>query len=121
MSAVIDFEVADSYTGNDKEFLKECLGDLIKDAERCTGLIEAGMAEKDFKKIKDAAHEIKGCSSYLGCNRLREASLAVEQVAKTGMLPETTDYDALLKEEIGLIAAFKNCIEEVRAEINTIS
>lgn len=117
MSVIIDFKIASEYTGGEKDFLRECLEDLVRDAEKSGDQIAAGMSEKDFKKIKDAAHLIKGCSSYLGCHRLRDASFAVEQVAKTGMASDSADHDALVKEEVGLLEVYKSCIEEVRAEI----
>lgn len=81
---VIDWDEAMEQCGDDEEFLKELLSDLRGEIEAQIVKIEEALQpvnDQSFLPIMRASHVIKGASSNLMCQQLRETATNLEQTA----------------------------------------
>merc|ERR1711966_195772 len=67
--------------GDDEEFLRELLSDLRGEIDE---VLKKKMDDQAFLLIMRASHVIKGASSNLMCQQLREGSTNLEQAAAVG-------------------------------------
>ena len=86
MSAkVIDWEYAESQTGGDLSFLEEVLNDLLQEAAQTEVELQNGIKARDFELVRNTAHRIKGSASYLACDALKNVSLDLQNLGKSGL------------------------------------
>jgi len=83
---VIDWTEAMEQCGDDEDFLRELLSDLRGeiDAQIVTidGVLkENAVNDQSFLQVMRASHVIKGASSNLMCQKLREGATELEQAA----------------------------------------
>ncbi len=67
---------------DDKELLLELLDIYQEDFVIKRGALADGIAKKDFNKIKEAAHSMKGSSGNISAKRLYATCLQLEAQAK---------------------------------------
>mmetsp|Transcript_24592 Transcript_24592/g.51791 ORF Transcript_24592/g.51791 Transcript_24592/m.51791 type:complete len:139 (+) Transcript_24592:153-569(+) len=84
-SHVIDWVEAMEQCGDDEEFLRELLSDLRGEVdaqmERIDDVLKNALDDQSFLLIMRASHVIKGASSNLMCQQLRDTSTSLEQTA----------------------------------------
>jgi len=84
-SHVIDWTEAMEQCGDDEEFLEELLSDLRGEIDeqivKIDAVLKKKMDDQAFLLIMRASHVIKGASSNLMCQHLREGSTNLEQAA----------------------------------------
>lgn len=84
-SHVIDWTEAMEQCGDDEEFLRELLGDLRGEIDtqivKVDEVLKKPMNDQSFLLIMRASHVIKGASSNLMCQQLREGATNLEQAA----------------------------------------
>mmetsp|Transcript_18372 Transcript_18372/g.42858 ORF Transcript_18372/g.42858 Transcript_18372/m.42858 type:complete len:138 (+) Transcript_18372:313-726(+) len=84
-SHVIDWTEAMEQCGDDEEFLRELLSDLRGEIDeqivKMDEVLRNPLNDQSFLLIMRASHVIKGASSNLMCQQLREASTNLEQSA----------------------------------------
>lgn len=114
---VIDWKEAINQVDNDHNFLQEILHDLITEAKEAENEIFQGLQEQNFLKVKNAAHRIKGSSSYLHCEKLQDVSLRLQDSGADAILHPTP---LLLKDINMLCNEFKECLNELITEVETI-
>ena len=83
---VIDWEEAMEQCGDDDEFLRELLSDLRGEVDAQVVKInevlsQSTLNDQSFLLIMRASHVIKGASSNLMCQELRECATNLEQAA----------------------------------------
>ena len=82
----LDLELALSRLGGDLELLHEIAQLFLSDSERMLREIANAVSARDAKALDRAAHTLKGCVSNFGAQRLYDASLALERMARSGDL-----------------------------------
>ena len=83
---VICWESAMSQVCDDVDFLNEVLADLIVEIQTAQNDIENAIANGDFETTMRAAHSVKGSTSYLRCEILRDLSFKLQLLGKNGLL-----------------------------------
>lgn len=87
-SHVIDWTEAMEQCGDDEDFLRELLSDLRGEIDaqivKMDEVLKNPINEQSFLHIMRASHVIKGASSNLMCQELRETSTNLEQSAAVG-------------------------------------
>lgn len=85
---IIDLKDVLDRVQDDKELLLELLDIYIEDfISKRTALKEA-IATKDFTKIKEVAHSMKGASGNISAKRMYESCLKLEQLARANSTDE---------------------------------
>ncbi|MBF0489749.1 MAG: Hpt domain-containing protein [Candidatus Omnitrophica bacterium] len=79
---------------DDKELLLELLDIYQEDFVLKREALATAIASKDFVKIKEVAHSMKGASGNISAKRLYATCLQMEQAAKEG---NATSMEELLK------------------------
>uniref|UniRef100_A0A7S0GHA3 HPt domain-containing protein n=1 Tax=Proboscia inermis TaxID=420281 RepID=A0A7S0GHA3_9STRA len=90
-AGVIDWDEAMEQCGGDEEFLEELLVDLKEEVGGQIEKMENALSEKGDGyqlKVQRASHVIKGASSNLFCEALRDTSTTLEQDAAKGKSDE---------------------------------
>ncbi|KAL7542923.1 hypothetical protein ACHAXR_012219 [Thalassiosira sp. AJA248-18] len=84
-SHVIDWTEAMEQCGDDEEFLRELLSDLRGEIDeqivKIDEVLKHTMNDQSFLLIMRASHVIKGASSNLMCQQLRDTATNLEQSA----------------------------------------
>lgn len=84
-SDVIDWTEAMEQCGDDEEFLRELLSDLRGEIDaqivKIDEVLKNATNDKSFLLIMRASHVIKGASSNLMCQQLRDTATNLEQAA----------------------------------------
>ena len=77
-SKVICWESAMTQVCDDQDFLNEVLTDLKSEVEAAQSDIQNYLNSEDFDGLMKAAHRVKGTTSYLCCEKLRDLSLQLQ-------------------------------------------
>ena len=115
---VICWESAMSQVCDDVDFLNEVLADLIVEIETAQNDIENAIANGDFETTMRAAHSVKGSTSYLRCEILRDLSFKLQLLGKNGLLLNANSQ--LSGSPSTQIIEFPNNIEENWDKIRTL-
>lgn len=99
--------------GGDRDFLLECLDDLILEARTSEQQIEDAIKAIDFKGVKTAAHKIKGSAAYLFCKPLEEVCAQVNVVSVEGIKSGVGMHNIEI-----LFQLYSRFLNEVEAELN---
>ena len=96
---VIDWEEAMEQCGDDEDFLRELLADLRGEVDaqvvKINEVLSAPLNDQSFLLIMRASHVIKGASSNLMCQQVREGSTSLEQAAAVANDISVEDKGAL--------------------------
>jgi HPt (histidine-containing phosphotransfer) domain-containing protein len=117
---IIDWDEALSSAGGNKQFLKEVLDDLLKEAEAAESDIVAGIEKTDFNQIMKAAHRMGGSASYFCCEGIMDSANKLKHLAQDGAKPEgaSRDKPAILADILVENSAFAAAIQALRDEVN---
>jgi HPt (histidine-containing phosphotransfer) domain-containing protein len=114
---VIDWDAAMATAGDNVDFLKELIADLLNEARTAEEEIGEAIKEKNYTVIMRAAHKFGGTCSYFCC----ECTLDICQKFKTaghdGMKGSDTPED-LRKKFDELFIQFVNCLNVLREQID---
>eukprot|EP01006_Ploeotia_vitrea_P015611 TRINITY_DN45290_c0_g1_i2.p1 TRINITY_DN45290_c0_g1~~TRINITY_DN45290_c0_g1_i2.p1 ORF type:complete len:133 (-),score=11.92 TRINITY_DN45290_c0_g1_i2:166-564(-) len=115
---IINWEEAKVQVGDDEEFLKEVLADLISESESGIQDITSAIEAKDFEKVMKSSHKIKGSTSYLCCEITNNIARNMEY-ASAAAFKKTTDLSSedSWKKINELFDTFKVAFEELKKEI----
>mmetsp|Transcript_33283 Transcript_33283/g.48167 ORF Transcript_33283/g.48167 Transcript_33283/m.48167 type:complete len:126 (+) Transcript_33283:58-435(+) len=115
---IIKWQEALEQTGNDAEFLKEVLDDLILEADEAQEAMAGCISIGNFEGIKTAAHKIKGSASYLCCEALREVSLLLQDLGHAGMNAQESAQKQLMNTVIEKFNLYKKHLIDLKLEIS---
>ncbi|WP_290660018.1 ATP-binding protein [Ignavibacterium sp.] len=82
-SSLFDFERLNQVSLGDKEFEKDLLGDYFKDVEIKLETLKEFVLQRNFKKIQELAHTLKGSSYSVGARAIGDEALGIELSAKS--------------------------------------
>ncbi|MCK4305125.1 MAG: response regulator, partial [Candidatus Eisenbacteria sp.] len=103
----VDLAVALEATNGDKELLLEAVKLFLeRDYPRHLEGLREGLAQRDARAIKRAAHGIKGVVDSFGGRAARDAALCLETIGRKGDLDGAQSALAALEAEIERFAAF---------------
>lgn len=127
---VIVWAKASEICGDDEDFLREVLADLLAESEVAQGSMENSIAKLDsaedktiiateFLAINRAAHQVDGGASYLFCEKLIHASKSLVKLAHED---NTKDLDAparlrVIDEIKAYFVEFKQARNEIAEEV----
>lgn len=97
---VIDLSCLEEYTDGDPDAIRELVEVFHETASEALGLLEENICEGENTAWSDAAHKLKGASSYLGAEKLRSLCADAQEM-KTGRLEERADLYQRIKESYG--------------------
>eukprot|EP00978_Attheya_sp_CCMP212_P003727 scaffold7912_cov49-Attheya_sp.AAC.5 len=112
----IDWPMAMEQCGDDEEFLRELLSDLRHEIDTQWHKIDAAVEKAEgisFMDIKRSAHVIKGASSNLMCEPLRNAAADLEKAASLGYDAHKSKSNMERTEDLDLDPEWKNVKELV--------
>ncbi len=89
-AVIFDETAALTYTGGDRELLKEVIDLFRKDSPRSMRRIERALHRRDGDALRMAAHALKGAIATVGSSAGRETALELEMMAKSGKFAEAT-------------------------------
>lgn len=81
----------------DDDILKEIVRQFLDDLGPLLEAIEQGFLAKDFARLADAAHTLKGGAAQFGLLQVEEAARRLEKGAKAGEEDEAGRWRELLK------------------------
>ncbi|KAL9190964.1 hypothetical protein ACHAXT_000670 [Thalassiosira profunda] len=126
-SDVIDWTEAMEQCGDDEDFLRELLSDLRGEIDaqivKIDDVLKATTNDQSFLHIMRASHVIKGASSNLMCQQLREGATNLEQAAAGANEISRDDESALeaateqVKEKY---AELKKAVDEYHAFLKKV-
>jgi|MDSW01.2.fsa_nt_gb HPt (histidine-containing phosphotransfer) domain-containing protein len=104
---IIDLSCLEEYTDGDPDAIRELVEVFHETASEALGLLEENICEGENTAWSDAAHKLKGASSYLGAEQLRSLCSDAQEM-KTGSLEERTElYRQIEKAYANVCAALK--------------
>ncbi|CAB9529000.1 Peroxide stress-activated histidine kinase mak2 [Seminavis robusta] len=89
---VFDKETALENCGNDSDLLGTLLADMVKDLKTRQDKVAISIQRKDFGRVAEVAHDIKGITAICGFQRLAKAACKLQNRASQG------DYIAVRKD-----------------------
>ena len=84
VATAIDWNMALEQVRGDQEFLKEILGDFMKENNDAVERILEGMRTRQFVMVMKAAHQIKGSASYLYCTDIQRCASRLQELGNEG-------------------------------------
>lgn len=115
---VINWDEAMNQVGGDEEFLDEVLADLITEAQTGQDDLQACITGRDFDGVMKAAHRIKGSTSYLCCEVMKEISLTLQLAGHEGLsIAAGAPTEALWARVESLFEAFVKSFADLQEEI----
>ena len=82
--AVVNVKALTDMFGEDKDLLKEILGDYVQPSSDIIGEIDAGYEAHDADAVGKAGHKLKSSSRAIGADALADLCAALEQAGKSG-------------------------------------
>ena len=110
---VVDLPEVLERVQNDRELLLELLAIFLNDCPSKIKAIHEAVKTKDFEKLKEVAHSMKGASGNISAKKINAAFLAIEQKAKT---PTLEGIDGILKELEGHINDLRSYALKLKEE-----
>jgi len=101
---IIDLKDVLERVQDDKELLLELLDIFQEDFIAKRQMLREAVAQKDFIKIKEVAHSMKGASGNISAKRMYETCLKLEQIAKD---KNPANMEGLLKDIEGQFEEIK--------------
>lgn len=86
-------------TAGDPSFLKEIVDLYLMDATELVSELKKHVGAADAKSVQTVAHKLKGSSLNMGANGVAEVARRLEQLAKAGVLSESTGDTLLVLEQ----------------------
>jgi HPt (histidine-containing phosphotransfer) domain-containing protein len=111
---VIAWEKASEQVGDDEEFLKEVLDDLLVEADAAVDEMKAAIEEKSYDGVMHPAHRMKGGASYLFCECLQDVSLRLQDLGKKKDSPGEKDWEEIAAGYEEFVA----CLEDLKVAID---
>jgi CheY-like chemotaxis protein len=84
-SAEHDFDIETALTraAGETDLLREVVIMMLHDTPGAVERLQQALVERDFERLRRLAHNLKGASSNLGCDRLARSLHSLEQAART--------------------------------------
>jgi CheY-like chemotaxis protein len=112
-----DIEVGLQALGGSLEFLREAVEVFVtEDYPRHMGDLREGLRAQDAKKIKAAAHGLKGGLGSFGALAARETADQIEQIASRGELANVTGVIPTLERQVTQFA--EDCARATKTDTN---
>jgi HPt (histidine-containing phosphotransfer) domain-containing protein len=89
--------------GDDRDLLRELAEIFLLESPRLMGEIRAAIAEGDPRKLKSAAHSLKGSVDNFAAKGAFEQALRLEMLGRHGKLSGAQEACAALESEIDRI------------------
>jgi CheY-like chemotaxis protein len=96
--ATFDEKTALTYTGGDRELLKEVIDLFRKDSPAALRRIERALHKRDADALRMAAHALKGAIATVGSSAGRETAAELETMAKASRFADAERVHAHLRE-----------------------
>lgn len=96
--------------GQDLQLFREMAGFLRDDAPRWQQELRAGLDAQDSRRVKHAAHTLKGLVANFGAPRAEKAARVVEQGAARSnwseLLPAAAELEEAIEELLSALSSF---------------
>ncbi|RLB07078.1 MAG: hypothetical protein DRG27_06805 [Deltaproteobacteria bacterium] len=96
----IDMKRAMDAVGGDKELLNELLNMFYEDSKAKLKEIKEAIKNKDYEKLRELVHAVKGASANIGLTEIYEICLELENMAKKKDISGSDKLYSKLKENI---------------------
>jgi HPt (histidine-containing phosphotransfer) domain-containing protein len=114
---VIDWDEAIATAGDNEDFLKELITDLLNEARTAEDEIGEAIKENNYTVIMRAAHRIGGTCSYFCCEATLDICHKLKTAGHDGMKGSDTPED--LREKFDqLYIQFQDCLNVLREQID---
>lgn len=113
---IVDWEEALAMAGNDLEFLRELVSDLLNEARAAEEEIGEAIRNSNYTVIMRAAHRIGGTCSYFCCEETLDICQKLKTTGHDGM-QGLQSTQALRAEFDMLYIKFVECLNTLRARI----
>ena len=110
---IVDLKEVLERVQNDKELLLELLDIFIEDYPLKIEAIRQGIQEKNFEKLRDASHSMKGASGNIAAKRINTLFVQIEQLVK---MNSTDGIEDLLKSLEQAFSDFKDYTEKLKQD-----
>ncbi|NWF51354.1 MAG: response regulator [Ignavibacteriaceae bacterium] len=100
LSGIFDFTRLEKITGDSDDFQKELVYDFVNDVENRFEKMKSLLSAKDFLKLVNEAHTLKGSSYSIGAIRIGDEALGLELTGKYFDYDNAIDRMALLRQAI---------------------
>lgn len=84
--APIDLTKLEEIAGDDPEFIQEILDTFVQSTDELMGPLRDGVRAGDIVVVQRESHRLKGSSANVGAEGLRECSVELEQLGRSGSL-----------------------------------
>jgi len=100
---ILDLSYLTEAADGDTNFIREILGDYLKEMNNYVLELNRGESQADMALIGRIAHTIKGASANVGASRVRETAGHLESQLRKGHLEGCTSLIHLLTQEIARV------------------
>ena len=109
---VLDWREMQAHVANDTELLTELVSLFEEECPRLLADIRAGIAAGDARRVRLAAHTLKGAASNFGARETSDAAVHLEMLSRDGDLKDCPAALAVLEEAaVRLMAALSELVE----------
>jgi HPt (histidine-containing phosphotransfer) domain-containing protein len=113
---VIDWDEATATAGDNLEFLKELITDLLNEARAAEEEIGDAIKNSNYTVIMRAAHRIGGTCSYFCCEAILDICHKLKTAGHDGM--KSPENSLALREEFDILFnKFVQCLKALREQI----
>lgn len=102
----LNWEHLHEISGNDSEFELELLQMFVEDAQIHVEATKEAIANKDFRKLEQETHHLKGASANVGAAPMQLAAQKLEQQFHQQKIEGASDLISQLEEFIDRIQSF---------------
>ena len=105
-SPVIDMDEIKEIMDNDMELIQDCFAEFLSDLPEILEDIQDAIFQKNFEKMNESAHKLKGTLKYLAAEPAANAAMAIESAGRNQDMDNLTEKFSTLKKECQKIVAF---------------
>ena len=111
---VVNWDEALKQTEGDEEFLKEVFADFLTECDE--GLLDMynGINERDYTKIMNVGHRVKGSSYYIHAELMKYYSTEIQNAGTKGIAEDNEEVIEYIKQ---LFIKFQEMVALIRIEV----
>lgn len=113
---VVNWEEALKQTEGDVEFLKEVFADFLTECDEGLQDMYAGINERDYTKVMNVGHRVKGSSYYIHAEQLKYYSTEIQNAGSKGIAQDNEEIMEYIKY---LFGKFQESVALVRIEVQS--
>jgi HPt (histidine-containing phosphotransfer) domain-containing protein len=107
---VLDRTEALRRAGGDEKLRHELVGIFLRDVSRIMQLISAAIAQRSAKKLRVAAHSLRGSASTVGASAVARRAMILETLCQNEDLSDAEQQQTLLVEDLRQLSLVLNSL-----------